>query len=300
MLSGPVAIVLATMFLITSALLSSGPLWQRRMAICSAISAAGIPWLVAAEGPFLRGGLAIWTTWCLGRVVDVVTESRTRSWGARLWHVFGVVDTRQATFTPPALDHNALGKTLCYAALATLGVLIVSEVATARDGTWYWVLRWFGGALFFYSLADAVEGAVRLLYRAAGVRVPRQHVLPIVSRSVQEFWGKRWNRAVGGWLRAHCFVPLARRGQVRFGLTAAFTASAIFHAYFTWVAVGEVMALAMAIFFLLQGGFVLLELRMGVARWHPVLAHAWTVSAVLGCSPLFVEPILRILVEGLS
>jgi hypothetical protein len=71
------------------------------------------------------------------------------------------------------------------------------------------VLRWFGGALFFYGLADAVEGAVRLLYGAAGVRGPRQHVLPIVSRSVQEFWGKRWKRAVGGWLRAHCFLPFA-------------------------------------------------------------------------------------------
>jgi hypothetical protein len=87
---------------------------------------------------------------------------------------------------------------------------------------------------------------------------------------------------------------------VRLGLAAAFTASAVFHAYFTWVAVGEVMAFAMAVFFLLQGGFVLLELRMGVAHWHPILAHAWTVSAVFGCSPLFVEPILRILVEGLS
>jgi hypothetical protein len=54
------------------------------------------------------------------------------------------------------------------------------------------------------------------------------------------------------------------------------------------------MALAMVAFFLLQGGFVLLELRMGIARWRAIPAHAWTVLAVLGCSPLFVEPILRL------
>jgi hypothetical protein len=294
MLSGTLAIVLAATGLVTAAALATGSRWQRTCALLSALGAAGMPWLAHNEVPLLRGGLAIRTTWCLGRVVDLIGESRDRAWGARLWHVFGLVDTRHATFTPPALDSNALGKTLCYTALATIGLLIVSEVATASDGTWYWVLRWVGGALLFYSLADAVEGAVRTCYQAAGVTIPRQHVMPIASRSVQEFWGKHWNRAVGGWLRAHCFLPLARHGQVRIGLTAAFTASAVFHAYFTWVAVGEVMALAMVAFFLLQGGFVLLELRMGVSHWQPILAHAWTVSAVLGCSPLFVEPILRL------
>jgi len=151
------------------------------------------------------------------------------------------------------------------------------------------------GALFFYCLADAVEGGVRALYRAAGVVVPRQQLVPIASRSVQEFWGKRWNRAVGAWLRAHCFLPFARRGQVRTGLVAAFSASAVFHAYFTLVAVGWTMALAMTVFFLVQGAFVLVELRVGVARWRPALAHAWTIVGVLGCSPLFIEPILRIL-----
>lgn len=106
----------------------------------------------------------------------------------------------------------------------------------------------------------------------------------------------RWNRAVGGWLRTHCFLPFARRGQVQAGLLAAFGTSAIFHAYFTWVAVGSVMAMAMVLFFLLQGLCVLLELHIGVSRWQPFFAHAWTVVAVLGCSPLFIGPILQILI----
>jgi len=193
------------------------------------------------------------------------------------------------------VDTAALGKTIAYAVLATVGLMIVVDITPGADRIGYWVLRWFGGALFFYSLADAVEGGVRTLYRAAGVIVPRQHVLPIVSRSVQEFWGKRWNRAVGMWLRRHCFLPFARRGQARLGFVAAFCASAVFHAYFTLVAVGWTMAVTMLIFFLIQGVFVLGELRMGIVRWRPALAHAWTVVAVLGCSPLFIEPLLRIL-----
>jgi hypothetical protein len=197
---------------------------------------------------------------------------------------------------PSAIDSKALGKTIVYAVLAAIGLIIVIDIAPATDGIGYWLLRWLGGALFFYCLADAVEGGVRTLYRAIGISVPRQQVVPIVSRSVQEFWGKRWNRAVGAWLRTHCFLPFAHRRQIRTGLVAAFCASALFHAYFTWVAVGGVMALAMVFFFLIQGMFVLLELPAQVARWHPILAHAWTVTAILGCSPLFIEPLLRILV----
>lgn len=294
-LSGTLVFVLAAMFLVTAAGLVKGSWWQRQCALLSAIGAAGMPWLAPAEGSLLRGGLAVWTTWSLGRVIDLVGEAHDRSFGARLWHVFGLVDTRQATWTSPAVDTKALGKTIFYAVLATVGLMIAIDIAPNAGGTWYWFLRWFGGALFFYSLADAVEGGVRTLYRAAGVVVPRQHVLPIVSRSVQEFWGKRWNRAVGTWLRAHCFLPFARRGQVRTGFVAAFCGSAVFHAYFTLVAVGWAMAVTMMIFFLIQGMFVICELRMGVARWQPALAHAWTVVAVLGCSPLFIEPFLRIL-----
>lgn len=206
-----------------------------------------------------RGGLAIWTTWCCGRVLDLTRDVRDRTFGHRLWHVFAVIDSRQTTWASPALEVVALKKALSYATLALVGFTIAIDVAPYATGGWYWFLRWVGGALFFYCLADAVEGGVRVLYRAVGVVVPRQHVTPIVSLSVQEFWGKRWNRAVGAWLRAHCFLPFARRGQVRTGLVAAFCASAVFHAYFTLVAVGWVMAVAMLVFFLIQGVFVLLS-----------------------------------------
>lgn len=295
MLSGASVFILAAIFLATSAVLAKGTWWRRRLAVLSAIGAAGMPWLAPADGPLFRGGLAVWTTWSLGRVIDLVGELHDRSCATRLWHVFGLVDTRQTTWAPPAVDTKALGKTIAYAVLATVGLVIAIDIAPNLNGVWYWCARWLGGALFFYSLADAVDGGVRTLYRAAGIVVPRQQVLPIASRSVQEFWGKRWNRAVGAWLRMHCFLPFARRRQIRAGLVAAFCASAVFHAYFTWVAVGGVMALTMLVFFLIQVGCVLFELWARVARWHPLFAHAWTVVAVLGCSPLFIEPLLRIL-----
>lgn len=295
MYDGTSAFLLSLILLLVAAGLSSAQYRQRRLALMIGVGATVMPWLAPPDLPLLRGGLAIWTTWCCGRVADLTSESRGRSFGRCVWHVFGLVDTRRTTLVSPAVDWQAVGKTLAYAAAAIVGLFVVTHVAPLWQGSLYWGLRWFGGALFFYCLADAVEGGVRTLYRVAGVAVPRQHVLPIVSRSVQEFWGKRWNRAVGSWLRAHCFLPFAREGKIRAGLVAAFAASAVFHAYFTLVAVGWAMAGAMLLFFIIQGWVVLCELQMGVTHWRPALAHAWTVVAVLGCSPLFVEPILRIL-----
>jgi len=293
--NGTSAFLLSLILLLAAAGLSSAQYRQRRFALIAGVGATVMPWLAPPDPPLLRGGLAVWTTWGCGRVVDLVSDSQRRSFWRCVWHVFGLVDTRHATSVPSAVDWQAVGKTLAYAAAAIVGLLIVVDTAPLLRGSLYWGARWFGGALFFYCLADAVDGGVRALYRVAGVAVSRQQVLPIASRSVQEFWGRRWNRAVGAWLRAHCFLPFAREGKIRTGLVAAFAASAVFHSYFTLVAVGRAMAGAMLIFFAVQGAVVLCELQMSVTRWRPALAHAWTVVAVLGCSPLFVEPILRIL-----
>ena len=83
-----------------------------------------MPWLATPDVPLFRGALAIWTTWCLGRVIDLTSDWQYRSFGARLWHVFGLVDTRQTTWASPAVDTKALGKTIAYAVLATVGLVI--------------------------------------------------------------------------------------------------------------------------------------------------------------------------------
>ena len=87
MLSGTIVFVLAAMFLVIAAVLVKGPKWQRQCAMLSAIAAAAVPWLAPADDPLLRGGVAVWTTWCLGRVIDLVDEVNDRSFAARLWHV---------------------------------------------------------------------------------------------------------------------------------------------------------------------------------------------------------------------
>src|SRR5436190_320061 len=76
---------------------------------------------------------------------------------------------------------------------------------------------------------------------------------PIAARSLREFWGERWNRVVGSWLRRTFFVPWARRRHIGVGLALAFTVSALLHGYMALAAVGLAAALPMTTFFLLQG-----------------------------------------------
>jgi hypothetical protein len=141
------------------------------------------------------------------------------------------------------------------------------------------------------------EGANQLTtfgWNAAGYRIPPQHRAPILSTSVGEFWSRRWNLNVRDWLYRHCHRPLARRGHPVLGVVAAFAVSALIHYWFIAVSLGIGWGLVMASFFVLQGLLVLVEARFSLAAWPGWLRRAWTVAAVGGPSPLFVEPCLQL------
>jgi hypothetical protein len=154
------------------------------------------------------------------------------------------------------------------------------------------------GTVAAYCSFEVAESSLRALYAFGGVIIPRTHFDPIVSRSVGEFWGRRWNMIVHEMLRTHCFRPLARRGHLRAGVLAAFAASAALHFWIIFVPLGLRQAASMGGFFLLQGLFMLVERRLAVARWKRPWQHTWTVACVLGTSPLFTEPMLALLPNG--
>jgi D-alanyl-lipoteichoic acid acyltransferase DltB (MBOAT superfamily) len=156
-------------------------------------------------------------------------------------------------------------------------------------------VRWGGGALLIYALADAIHAAIAGIYRLAGRQIPSQHRTPAAARSVREFWGSRWNRTVSRWLDRSVFRAWARRGQPRVGWALAFLVSSAVHAYFVLVAAGPRMALWMGIYFLLQGLLVLAELRLHVDRWPAMAAHGWVITVMLLSAPLFTEPFLQVL-----
>jgi hypothetical protein len=110
---------------------------------------------------------------------------------------------------------------------------------------------------------------------------------------VGEFWSP-WNRNVHAWFRRHTFLPLARRGHRRLGILFAFVASGAFHFWLVAVPIGVAWAIPMAAFFVLQGAAALIETKLSVRNWSRLAQHAWTVTAILGTSPLFLEPMLQV------
>ncbi len=208
--------------------------------------------------------------------------------GRRLWHLFGVVDTRPARRVPPSLDVRGLGVVFLN------GLLLVAALAalTSLGGlsgfarTLAWVLA---AATLAYASFEVLSGLVHFAYLAGGVDLPTLQRNPIASRSLAEFWGQRWNRVVGGWLREFFFAPLARRRRPQLGLAAAFGASAAIHAWLIF-ALGAEAAAMMAAYFLLQGAALFVESRIGLRRAPPILGRAWAIGVLLAPLPLLLGP----------
>jgi hypothetical protein len=230
------------------------------------------------------------------RGTDLVLLRRATTTRERVVHALLVTDSFQLRPVQRGLDRRMATRAVLFLALLEVGRRIAFDLAPhLPEGAPRLAVRWLGVLVFVYALTDAAYAVVALLHRAAGYASPMIHRDPVLSRSVREFWGNRWNRIVGGWLRAYIYRPLARRGQAGLGMLLAFVASALIHLYVALPALGTEQALIVAAFFVVQGVFALVEGPLRVASWPPWAGHTWTLTAMIATSPLFVEPLLRVI-----
>jgi hypothetical protein len=85
-----------------------------------------------------------------------------------------------------------------------------------------------------------------------------------VSRSLREFWGKRWNRVFGGSLRRAVFLPLGGRHRLVLAVLATFFVSGLVHGLpFAFASTNRglcaILGLAAVLCFVLHGLGALLE-----------------------------------------
>jgi hypothetical protein len=232
------------------------------------------------------------------RVLDLYREHPARIWRMRVWHALTPFDTRLTTRVPARVDGDLLLIALVHAVLAIASLAVLLYGTEHFVGFARWPARAVAGTAFVYGTAGAVADLVRALYLLVGVAVPPIQRTPIASRSLQEFWGQRWNRVVGRWLRENFFLPLARRRRPMIGLLLAFFVSGFLHGYLTVAAVGATMALPMTAFFIVQGALVLLERGLRVDAWPAAAARLWFVTAMLVSVPLFVEPMIAVVLPA--
>ena len=288
------AVMLALTLPVLAGILAAGGTPRRALAIGVSTSAVLVPWM--AETRLVQAFLAVYCVVSLGRVIDLIRMRTSYAWPRRVIHAMSSFDSRKATRAPPKLPRLAVMSVLLYAPLMLVGLYVVLRVAPNMGGEkQIFVVRSAGGLVFVYCLTETLYAAVWGGMRAIGLAFPPLHVSPILSRSVQEFWGERWNRTVNDWLRTNCFMPLARRRRPVLGVAAAFVTSAALHAYMTVIPLGLVMTGWMTAYFLVQPLLIGMERLLGVARWPVSAAHLWTVTVMVLPSPLFVEPMLQIL-----
>jgi hypothetical protein len=277
-----------------AALLASGPVWKRAMAVLLVGATFPLAFLAPAEHPTLRAFVALGSLWFTARVVELCREPRQLPLTRRAWHAVGLVDTRRVRHIAPTLDLPALTRMVVCAPLVVGGWAGVHYGSQLLSGVPRLAARWGAGVVFVYTAVEIVVSAAILFYGLLGVDPRPLHDDPIRSRTITEFWSRRWNQVVHGFLKQSIFAPVARRGRARLGLVLAFVVSALIHFAFMLPAVGPSWAGLMGAFFLLQLLFLWAERALKVSRWPTPLAHAWTLTLLLASSPLFTEPVLQL------
>jgi hypothetical protein len=255
---------------------------RRASGILFGLSGVTFAWLMPADPPLARGVAALIA--CVGgmRLVDL----RRSAWSLphRIAHVASFVDTRRMLRVPARIDVRGFAAGAVWTVVA------------------FWLVRWGSCLVVVYAGVSGGYCMTRAGYAALGFETGPLHMAPVLSRSVQELWGERWARPVSRWLFETFFRPAARRRHPIVGALLAFTASAVFHAYAVWVALGfsrgVTMTLSMLAYFVVQGIVMALERAVGVRKWRPAAGHVWTVGWMLATAPLFLEPAVRLLGAG--
>lgn len=273
----------------------NGPSASRRT-LAAAVVAITLftPWIASTESPVTRALCACGGVVAIFRNLDLCRNAR--SWGAlrRSAHLLSVIDSRSFERLRPFMDRESWARVAAFGLLTATTAWLLKHGSTPSSAVGYYAIRWSIGGLWTYCSAETLLAVLLACLHLGGVEVPKLHDNPILSRTLREFWGCRWNLVVHRMLSDHCFRPLMRRTGLGGAVFGTFVASAALHFWVTFPAAGLWMAVSMATFFLIQPVFVLLEQLVRVQCWHHALQRLWTVSCVVVFLPLLLEPLLRI------
>lgn len=216
----------------------------------------------------------------------------TADFSGRLAFFFSWFGTRKIQTQPAGFKTLSLGRLVL--AVITFAVALTGTETIAPSGIG-WLGRWLAGGIVMFSVAELCAASQDLLTKLMGIIAPPFMRSPYLAASISEFWARRWNVAASQLgFRPLCFRPAARGGMIA-GLFAAFGASAILHALLGYAAWGRWgMALVFGSFFLVQPVLILLERALNVHRWPRPAARTWTLLALAGTSPLFLEPAIQV------
>ena len=242
--------------------------------------------------PLPRGLLAFVLVLVFARAVDSAFGVAPTTFASRLgaavaWLAFIDIEVRSRR-----LPHFNRGAALHLAAAAAAVVMACAVWPLAESWPFplRYVLRSACAGIIFVAFAESLSSLVKIVGGTLGVELNPVHDEPHRSRTVLEFWSRRWNLVAARWFRRYFFVPALSRG-VTVALLSMFTVSALMHAYLI-VAIDRRAAISWAVFFLAQPIVIVTERRLGVRAWPPAAGRIWTLAVFVALLPLLVKPVL--------
>ncbi|MBI3857413.1 MAG: hypothetical protein HY293_17135 [Planctomycetes bacterium] len=210
-------------------------------------------------------------------VVFKAATSRRLAFGRAVgyWAFWPGMDARPFAETRPGAGRGLVAWGLLKMAVGA-GLLALRTGLPAVDIVFVFVGI---GLLVHFGICDVLAG----FWRSRGVAVERLFVNPAASRSLGEFWGRRWNLAFHAVARDFVFRPVARRWGAAAGILATFLFSGLLHEVLLSLPAGGGYGLPTA-YFALHGLLVLAERRWSLG------GRAWTLFWVLAPAPLLFHP----------
>jgi len=142
--------------------------------------------------------------------------------------------------------------------------------------------------ILHFGLFNLAAGAWRL----AGVDADSLFRAPLLSTTLKEFWGRRWNLAFSEMTASGVYRPVSSVAGRNTGIVAAFVASGLLHELAISVPVKAGYGLPL-LYFAIHGVVMLVEPRLGLDA-RPRIGRVWTTAwLVLPLPILFHEPFLR-------
>jgi hypothetical protein len=250
------------------------------------------------ESPLSRALLMCCMAFPFAIATALLLAPTTAGFRRRLAYFFAWMGARTIERNKRGFDVASLLRLIAAALVFAMGLASLKALSAA--GIWL-LLHWFAGAVMILAFAEMATASHDWLTAMMGLNAPSLMRSPFLSKSVTEFWTKRWNVAASELgFRPLCFTPLARHGVV-LALFAAFTASAVGHVLLAFVAMGRWgVSISCGAFFIVQPLLIIVERRIKVKRWPATAARAWTLAALGVTSPLFVEPVIQLITPSLG
>lgn len=120
-------------------------------------------------------------------------------------------------------------------------------------------------------------------WRYSGVDCRELFHAPILSKSLKEFWGKRWNLAFSEMTAIVLYRPLKKWGGKNFGIAIAFLFSGFLHELAISVPVKTGYGFPM-LYFALQGVLMYVEEHVSIVKrliLHPIGSRIWVLVWVI-------------------